>query len=361
MNQEKIGNFIKSLRESKNMTQEELAEKVPIGRGAISKWERGKTFPDISTLTRLSSIFNVSVDEILAGEKNPKKSIALEIYKDKKRIAYKFKISIILFILSVLIFLTYYFFNQYMSINVYTIKGIGKNFDVDNGIFLRTNEKIYFNLGEIINKNEYVIDKIELYYLDQKKENVIYTTSYKSMLFYDNKGYNEFFDFDKLNYVINHLYLKIYYNNSYENILLNLNRDYVNNNLLFFQNKKISNKVSKKININNNEELIKKIKNHYILKNDNYFMENINKDLKIELTFIDDINSLNILIIQDKQILEEYIYDLVSNIIDYRNKEDINYISLNSHCKCISINCKKDQDYSQICSKLNKIIIESLN
>ena len=68
MNQEKIGNFIKSLRESHNMTQEELASLIPISRQAISKWERGLGIPDSSTLICLSKIFDVSINEILSGE-----------------------------------------------------------------------------------------------------------------------------------------------------------------------------------------------------------------------------------------------------------------------------------------------------
>ena len=75
MDQQKIGKFICSLRKEKNLSQTQLADMIPISRQAVSKWERGITIPDSSVLIKLSEIFAVSINEILAGEKIPKKSI----------------------------------------------------------------------------------------------------------------------------------------------------------------------------------------------------------------------------------------------------------------------------------------------
>lgn len=60
-----IGAKIKALRESKKMTQKELAETLKISRETISKWELDKSLPDIENLIRLSDIFQISVDELL--------------------------------------------------------------------------------------------------------------------------------------------------------------------------------------------------------------------------------------------------------------------------------------------------------
>ena len=68
MNQEKIGNFIAKQRKLKNLTQEELAEKLGITKNAVSKWERGLCLMDMSLLKPLSEILEVSVNAILAGE-----------------------------------------------------------------------------------------------------------------------------------------------------------------------------------------------------------------------------------------------------------------------------------------------------
>lgn len=68
MNQERIGKFIAKQRKLKNLTQEELAEKLGITKNAVSKWERGLCLMDMSLLKPLSEILGVSINEILAGE-----------------------------------------------------------------------------------------------------------------------------------------------------------------------------------------------------------------------------------------------------------------------------------------------------
>ncbi len=74
----KFGKFIKELRKEKNMTQKELAEKLYLTDKAISKWERGLSFPDITVLNSISEIFNVSVTEILNGERGKEEKIDIE-------------------------------------------------------------------------------------------------------------------------------------------------------------------------------------------------------------------------------------------------------------------------------------------
>ena len=69
MNQEKIGKFIAQMRKEKNLTQEELGNKLGITKNAISKWERGLSLMDLALLKPLSEILEVSINEILQGEK----------------------------------------------------------------------------------------------------------------------------------------------------------------------------------------------------------------------------------------------------------------------------------------------------
>lgn len=64
-----IGKNIKKFREDNNITQDKLAEEMNVTRQAISNWENAKTQPDIDTIFKLSQIFNVSVEEIIYGEK----------------------------------------------------------------------------------------------------------------------------------------------------------------------------------------------------------------------------------------------------------------------------------------------------
>lgn len=63
-----VNTSIKDLRKKKNMTQDELAEKLNVTRQAVSNWENGKTQPDIETLTQLAEAFDVSVERIIYGK-----------------------------------------------------------------------------------------------------------------------------------------------------------------------------------------------------------------------------------------------------------------------------------------------------
>ena len=62
------GAVIRKLREKKKMTQEELAEKIYVSSKAVSKWETGQGFPDISLLEPLAKALDISVIELLSGE-----------------------------------------------------------------------------------------------------------------------------------------------------------------------------------------------------------------------------------------------------------------------------------------------------
>ena len=65
----KIGKFIASLRKDKNLTQEELAEKLYVTDRAVSKWERGLSLPDAGNMLDLCNILGITVNELLNGEK----------------------------------------------------------------------------------------------------------------------------------------------------------------------------------------------------------------------------------------------------------------------------------------------------
>ncbi len=60
---------LQNLRKEKGMTQEELAQALFVSRTAISKWESGRGYPSIDSLKEISKYFNVTVDELLSGEK----------------------------------------------------------------------------------------------------------------------------------------------------------------------------------------------------------------------------------------------------------------------------------------------------
>ncbi len=63
-----VGIRIKKYREEQNISQDELALKIFVSRQTISNWENNKSYPDIKSLTMLSNVFNVSLDEFIKGD-----------------------------------------------------------------------------------------------------------------------------------------------------------------------------------------------------------------------------------------------------------------------------------------------------
>ena len=67
-----IGTNIKRLRAAKEITQEQLSVAMNVTCAAVSKWERGETYPDITLLQPLAYYFGVTLDELISGEDKEK-------------------------------------------------------------------------------------------------------------------------------------------------------------------------------------------------------------------------------------------------------------------------------------------------
>ena len=78
MNQKKIGKFISEKRKELKLTQAQLAEKLGVTDKTVSRWENGNYMPDLSLLQQLSKELNVSINELLSGEK-----VSKEDYQQK--------------------------------------------------------------------------------------------------------------------------------------------------------------------------------------------------------------------------------------------------------------------------------------
>ena len=68
----KTGAFLKELRKEKNITQEELSEKMGVARRTVSRWETGANMPDMDILIDISDFYGVDLREILDGERKDK-------------------------------------------------------------------------------------------------------------------------------------------------------------------------------------------------------------------------------------------------------------------------------------------------
>ena len=180
MNPEKIGKFICELRKEKKLSQYQLADMIPISRQGVSKWERGVTTPDTQILIQLSEIFDVSIDELLRGERRETNSIkdleetTLSILdqsiKKTKTIKKITVVSISTIVTLLFLFLINYFIDTYNKIEVYKIASVNDKFTIIDGIYVTTKEKYYLKLGKIKNKENSEILNIKLYYKKGKKK-----------------------------------------------------------------------------------------------------------------------------------------------------------------------------------------------
>lgn len=69
MDQQKIGNFLKTLRKEKGITQEQFAETLNVARRTVSRWETGSNMPDLAVLIEIADYYDVELRELLDGER----------------------------------------------------------------------------------------------------------------------------------------------------------------------------------------------------------------------------------------------------------------------------------------------------
>ena len=161
MNQEKIGKFIQEIRKEKGLTQEELALKLGVTSKSVSRWENGNTMPDYSLLNLLCNELNITINELLSGERIKENNyenktnenisnILKEYYKMKKQKQTIKNILIVIFILFVVLIIRILFVLGIVSLtflnptdNISGIENYNKNYyiekyggDLDSNLFI---------------------------------------------------------------------------------------------------------------------------------------------------------------------------------------------------------------------------------
>ena len=170
MNQEKIGKFILECRKNKKMTQQELSEKLNVTDKAISKWENGRCLMDISLLKPLSEILEVSIAELINGEKiynnySKESDTAIEAtitYANNKIKKAKIKNIVFISLSIIIIFVLYksYFLFRYkvepLKENEYNEIISGLNNQNEMVIYKKTiNDEEYITLNDIKIRNDF--------------------------------------------------------------------------------------------------------------------------------------------------------------------------------------------------------------
>lgn len=290
---DKIGAFIKQLREEKNMTQEDLAKKLYCSRSNISHIEQGKEDIRIDKIPVIAEFFNISSAEILAGERLEKITAeeSSEILNDviqKTNSKYKkkiFIISTVFIVIILLLFLLYYFFNSYNSIKVYKLYGENENIKTSEGLFIVTKDEIYFNIS-VFNKNNDPIKNTSLLYEKENETIKLAKTNSQDLFLIDFYGYESHFKYEDIVGLKGKLIIEVEDQEGKERINLAVNKIYENNNLLFFKNIKSASKESssKKINIP------EKIKQLFQEKDGTYYYNIKDDETDISISYNNDIN-----------------------------------------------------------------------
>lgn len=108
---------LKDAREAKGLSQNYVAEHLNITRQAISKWENGKSMPDLENLIILSTLYEISLDELLGKTPSPEEThepqeIKLLVWEKKKKRVYKMVVVLCVICLLANIFSSYVILNQ---------------------------------------------------------------------------------------------------------------------------------------------------------------------------------------------------------------------------------------------------------
>lgn len=216
---EKTGAFIKLLRASHNLTQEELGDMVYVTRKAVSKWENGICYPSIDLIPRLADLFGVSLEEILAGEFNcefdNKTTInyVIRVFKDKR-----IKTTIRCVFVLLIFCLTIFFFENYNATKIYDVFFEDGNIYLKNSVIISTRSKQYFNFGSVwIDDPKYSQTRpinIQLYIKDKNNDKkVIAEYSTKNNSYYRSSNYEEL-SVSNINELINSTWAVVKYNDS---------------------------------------------------------------------------------------------------------------------------------------------------
>ena len=209
MNQEKIGKFILKLRKEKKMTQQELADKLNVTDRAVSHWENGRSIPDVSLFKSICEIFDISVNELISGEKLTKDKLIkqsdeniINTLKDSKKNQNKSQRIIIILIIGIVILLIAVLLgikNKYPKIDLFNFTlqqsdpekpyklekqlTIDKRdvyyYGLDFAVFCEKNEKCY-QVKDALKHNQITLDGFQDY-LEKQAE----YENYKIMRLYD--------------------------------------------------------------------------------------------------------------------------------------------------------------------------------
>ncbi len=349
MKYEKNGKFFAQLRKEKNMTQQELAEYLHYSDKTISRWENGISLPDSLTLDKLSNLYNVSIPELVYGErlsKENKVNIEKTLIKDYKYLLNKNKTNkkvillstIIIILLIILLIFIYIYFNYIKNtVKIYNLISTDKTISTDSTLII-TNDISILNISPIENSNREIIKSIKIYQIINNKEKTILYSENKNNTIREKNGFGKY-DLYKLEK--NDIYIDIEYEDNIKTIKLKKQMIYSNKFI-------IPKKIVTTYNDNNLDykELSKDYINFLLSEG---FVKKLDSYEKTEKNINITINKYYILLIFDNgKINLNYINNKEYIPITYNgiNKDEIFYLKENEIKNCKKEKCSNSKDYA---------------
>lgn len=253
MNNKQVGKFLKELRKEKGLTQYEVADKLMLTRATISKWERGAMGFTPKNLTLLCEFFNVSTDELIAGERNKKglrdkvNEITLNVLNNNIKLHRMFKVAVAIIIILVVSFLIYYFYTFYNSVKIYSIHLNSDKYIAKYGQLTKTNDKIYFYLDiDYLIEDLDDIESVQLFYINGSKLVTLgETTELKPFSITSSKGYDELINFDEFEIALKRMYIYVNFKDGdFERVDVSFKREYANTSVLPKNDKNVKNDIT---------------------------------------------------------------------------------------------------------------------
>lgn len=246
----KVGNYLLSLRKERNLTQEELAERINVSSKTISKWEVGINIPDTVSLYKLSKEYNVPIQDILNGgevhdesENNDSIKNGINFYNRlfKRKVM---KITLLIIIAVVSLFSILYTISNYNRVQVYDIFTDNESFRVKGYLITNSKESILIinNIGFEGNNGGTNGLKVKLYSFSIRNINKEYYSHVEDL--YYSQNIDEALKNTKISFIsnndnlLNETILYIYFinqnNQKYEyEINLKMKKHYANNKIMY--------------------------------------------------------------------------------------------------------------------------------
>ena len=343
MNEKNIGNIISKLREEAGLTQKDLAVKLCISDKAVSKWETNTNLPPIDMIYKISTIFNVSFQNLLKVRLEDEhvdekviKNIMDEFDESSKRKEKIVKIAlIVVMVVTLILIIALHFTSTYNKFDVYDAYIDGDEIYA-RGIYVETRIKDNLTINNLkLRKYEIKTSdsvSVDIYYLDSfDKELLLYTS--ESLQDVNFSNYQTLIKTNDLTKYIDNLYIRITIVSNDDNVKeysgkLNFAIDFSNNKIYnneltkTYSDKKLDKDYVKErllangFKENSSENLVKSAKDYrmvYYYDSNKLTYRYEKNNFSYRYTYNFDLAILEILVFDENNVeIENYEYDVTT-------------------------------------------------